>query len=239
MSEPTPDGRAVAQRIIGLGEHYSPPAYLGKEHALAMAPLVLELSEELEVYHRLQKGCRSCQAGKPERVMIDEDGVLCSVSGKKGWWGHTWDDFHWWCADDGAVAENDRLRVEAKESQQIRERNHHAIDLARLAPVRLRTGCDRVDHAMEDVCAEIDELRAEVAKRRKDMAGLADEVLQASGEIDELRAEVIHHRTVAFVIFALDALDKVKPKPRWHVSEEVADAALVWAATLFGEKHEG
>lgn len=70
------------------------------------------LRVELADYHRLQRGCPSCIKGKPERVMIDNDGVLCSVSSKPGRWGHCWDDYHWFCADAGAVAENDALRKE-------------------------------------------------------------------------------------------------------------------------------
>ena len=69
------------------------------------------LNAELTDYHRLQKGCTACRRGGPERVMIDDDGVLCSVSGKPGRWGHCWGELYWYCADDGAVAENDRLRA--------------------------------------------------------------------------------------------------------------------------------
>ena len=34
---------------------------------------------------------------------------------------------------------------------EMRGRNHHAMDLARLSKTPLRTDCDRVDHAMEDI----------------------------------------------------------------------------------------
>jgi len=43
-----------------------------------------------------------------------------------------------------------------KQRDGFKERNHHAIDLARLSKAPLRADCRRVDHAMEDVLEALD-----------------------------------------------------------------------------------
>jgi len=45
-----------------------------------------------------------------------------------------------------------------KQRDAFKERNHHAMDLARLSPASLRVNCDRVDHAMEDVLKTMERL---------------------------------------------------------------------------------
>jgi hypothetical protein len=73
------------------------------------------LQTELKIYHRLQEGCPNCKSGAPERVMLDESGTLCSVSGKPGRWGHAWDDYHWYCDEAGAIARNEKLEAALNE----------------------------------------------------------------------------------------------------------------------------
>lgn len=78
---------------------------------------IAALEVELEVYHRLQKGCPICLEDGPvsERAMLDKNGVLCSVSGEPGRWGHGYDDYHWYCDDAGAMARNDALEAQLDE----------------------------------------------------------------------------------------------------------------------------
>ncbi len=40
--------------------------------------------------------CKSCSEGD-EPVLLDVDGVLCSVSGEPGCWGHSYEDTWWPC----------------------------------------------------------------------------------------------------------------------------------------------
>lgn len=57
------------------------------------------------------------------------------------------------------IAEAARREVE-EERDAFKERNHHAMDLARLSPALLRTDCNRVDHAVEDMSKALSAMEA-------------------------------------------------------------------------------
>jgi hypothetical protein len=78
-------------------------------HKYEVLEFYLQLEADLKEYRRLQQGCPTCVKGDgPKQRLIDEDG--CSVTDKPKHLGHAWDDYHWFCADAGAIAENDILR---------------------------------------------------------------------------------------------------------------------------------
>lgn len=54
--------------------------------------------------------CPSCRAGQ-RAMLLDNDGVLASVSGKPGRPGHALSDYHWFCDDDHAAPNMEPGRV--------------------------------------------------------------------------------------------------------------------------------
>lgn len=61
----------------------------------AMKPDIEAQGEEPAVTRQEPK-CLACDDGE-QPVMIDDDGTLCSVSGRPGYLGHARDDFFWKC----------------------------------------------------------------------------------------------------------------------------------------------
>lgn len=52
--------------------------------------------------------------------------------------------------------------AKAHAEDDARARNHRALDIARQSTAILRPGCERVDDAMEDVCAQLDRAKKTV-----------------------------------------------------------------------------
>jgi len=109
MSERIVDG--LIRELNAAAEKYDVSMRRGAKNLEdALRERISALEDDLAEYHRLQKGCPACLKGEPARALIDDDGVLAAISGKPGQWGHSWDDYHWYCADAGAIAENEQLR---------------------------------------------------------------------------------------------------------------------------------
>lgn len=48
--------------------------------------------------------CKTCEEGDLERVFLDRDGVLSSLSGGPGMWAHAYEDSWWPCTKEAAYA---------------------------------------------------------------------------------------------------------------------------------------
>lgn len=50
-------------------------------------------------------GCKSCDEGVLDAAMLDENGVLCSITGKAGTLCHAYEDMWWPCENKKLIKE--------------------------------------------------------------------------------------------------------------------------------------